>query len=215
MYKYLILLTILICSSHTTVNRSEAAGVEFPKFDLKKLKFHASEGKTTKLAKEITLKVNKDLFEKGVVIKANTYGKYFANLDVSNRLDLRYRSLKQDKFSSFQKSKSVVNGGLRVGGFVAIRSRLFLRVGFASQNVNKGNALKTPHCTPSTQGYWKTALDSGLGFEHTFENNLSLSGELRTNLSSIDIKTAHHVAKKIESRQGTFLLALKYLLGSK
>lgn len=210
MGKYLWGLLILICLAEP------AAAISDSKFDLSKLtlnpfKLKFNEAKTSKITKDVTLRVNKDLFVKGAVLKSKAYGKYYANLDVSNLFDLRHPSTTQDKFSSFQKRNSMVTGGLKVGHVVTKESRLFLRLGFESKNLAKGNALKTIHLTPASQGYWKTDLDSGVGIEHDVTRNVFVTGEVRTNLSS----GLARLSEAQEPRHGTVRLGLKYFLGDK
>lgn len=211
MYKYFIALLILICLVEPTVALNDQDGFSLTKLNFNPFKLALKDGKTTKITKDITLKVNKDLFTKGVVLKAKTYGKYYANLDVSNLFDLRHRTTTQEKFSSFQKRNSVVTGGLKVGQVVSKESRLFLRFGFESKNLAKGNTLKTPHLTTTSQGYWKTALDSGVGIEHTIANKFALTGEVRANLAP-DVMG---VSEGAEARHGMLRLGLKYFLGEK
>lgn len=204
-------LLILICLVEPAVALNDNDGFSFAKLTFNPFKLSLKNNKTTKLTKDITLKVNKDLFTKGVVLRAKTYGKYYANLDVSNLFDLRHRSTTQEKFSSFQKRNSVVNGGLKVGQVVSKESRLFLRLGFESLNIARGNTLKTLHLTTATQGYWKTALESGVGIEHTFADKLAVTGEVRTNLAS-DVMG---ISERTEARHGMLRLGLKYMLGEK
>lgn len=211
MRKYLQCLLMIICLAQPAGALDNTKGFSLANLTLTPFKLKFKEAKTTKIAEDVTLKVNKDLFHKGVVLKVKTYGKYYANLDTSNLFDLRHPSTTQEKFSSFQKRNSIVNGGLKVGHIVSKESRLFLRLGFESKNLTKGNVLKTPHLTPASQGYWKTALDSGVGIEHDVTRNVFLTGEVRTNLSS----SVARLAEAPDARHGTLRLGLKYFLGEK
>jgi hypothetical protein len=211
MYKYFLTLLILICLIQPAAALNEKDGFTFTKLRFNPFKLNSKDVKTTKLAKDVTLKVNKDLFTKGVVLRAKTYGKYYANLDVSNLFDLRHRSTMQDKFSSFQKRNSVITGALKVGQVVSKESRLFLRLGFESKNLAKSNTLKTPHLTTASQGFWKTAIEPGVGIEHTFANKLAVTGEVRANLAT-DLMG---LSERTESRHGMLHLGLKYFIGEK
>jgi hypothetical protein len=212
MYKYVLPVVLVCCAQPTQAINTPVNPGKLPLLRLDPFKFTPTDEKITKISQDVTLKINKDLFNKGIVLKAKYFGKYFAHLDASNLLELRYHNVakEQDRFSSFQKQSSLVTGGLRLGQFVAKDSRLFLRVGFESEKMNKGNALNAPHLSSTSQNYWKTGLDSGLGFEHTFDGKLSIMGEVRTNLSQAEM----HSHDKSESRQKTFLLGVKYFFGA-
>ncbi len=163
--------------------------------------------------KEMTLRINRDLFLKGVEFKAPKYGSYFANLETSNLLELRHDLKIDSKAPSKTIVPSAVTGGLRVGSHVMGKSKVYLKVGFESENVGAKNMLAVPGAQVRSLGNWRTAIQPGLGVEHPLSSKVSLMGELKTSLTSSDKRSSHYSESSHSSRNSTVLFGIKYHFG--
>lgn len=175
-----------------------------------------------KITDKITLKLNRDLFEKGLQVKTEGYGQYFATLESSNRLDEKFKTTPAKTLLHHKLRESSRAGAMRVGGHVTENSKLYLKVGFESENFGGANTLKTRTVTDSNQGYWRTAMASGIGFQYDFSGKWSISGEASTMalnvpfesaLSSPNAETSSSKKGKYESRDNRILLGIHYKFG--
>jgi hypothetical protein len=172
----------------------------------------------TTISNSVTVKINSDLFHHGIMLNTRKYGNYFANLESSSELDLKFKTDLSNKFNFPQKSESEVTGGLRLGGYVAESSRLYLKVGFHSENFGQPSTLKTRNLTAFNGGFYKTALASGVGFEYGVNNKITILGECSTRTRDLPMLEQKHKKPKtenIKARDNRILIGFKYLFGNK
>ena len=172
----------------------------------------------TTISDSLTLKINPDLFHHGVMLNTRKYGNYFANLESSSELDLKFKTDLSNKFNFPQKRESEVTGGLRLGGYVAESSRLYLKVGFHSENFGQASTLKTRNLTAFNGGFYKTALASGVGFEYGINNKITILGECSTrarDLPLLEQKQKSNKTEGVKARDNRILIGFKYLFGTK
>lgn len=162
--------------------------------------------------KKFTLKINQDLFDKGVEFQAQKYGHYFANLEASNLLHLKHKNVLDKKAQTGLNGPSAVTGGLRLGGLVKQNSKVFLKVGYESEQVGGKNMLSVPGASQHL-GAWRTAIQPGIGFEHKVSDKMSLLGEVKTTLVPVDERSSHYTSRKPDSRNNTVMIGVKYRLG--
>lgn len=175
---------------------------------------HLQTSLTKKLGNSLTLKINKDLFDKGVTLKTAGYGHYFATLEANNLLDIRSGPSFPNRLTTFKPNSSLMNGGLRLGGYVAPHSKVFLKVGFHRENFGQANTLKAPTSNPLKEGYWKTGFAPGVGFEYTLTQKWVVSGECTTlakqSSSPLSIKSQGN----LKSRNNRVMIGVQYKLGA-
>tara|TARA_R110002095_G_scaffold22118_1_gene23888 strand:- start:1620 stop:2318 length:699 start_codon:yes stop_codon:yes gene_type:complete len=178
---------------------------------------------TKKITDKITLKLNRDLFEKGLQVETEGYGQYFATLESRNRLDEKFKTTPSRTLLHRKLRESSRAGAMRVGGHVTENSKLYLKVGFESENFGGANTLKTRTVTDSNQGYWRTAMASGIGFQYDVSKKWSVSGEASTmalnapfesTLSAHGIEGTSSKKTKFESRDNRILVGLHYKFGN-
>jgi opacity protein-like surface antigen len=155
---------------------------------------------TKKVTDKITVKINPDLFSEGVQLQTG-YGTYFANLMDTNALDLKFDARALNQFEPKRRT-SLTHGGLRLGGYVWHDSKVFLRVGYQSENFGSINTLKTPILNGFNSGYWKTSFATGIGVEYDFTKKWSLQGEATT------VATPKNFTKDRDNR---LMVRMKYL----
>ena len=175
-----------------------------------------------KITDKITLKLNRDLFEKGLQVETRGYGQYFATLESSNRLDEKFKTTPAKTLLHHKLRESSRAGAMRVGGHVTENSELYLKVGFESENFGGANTLKTRTVTDSNQGYWRTAMASGVGFQYDVSGKWSISGEASTMalnvpfenaLSTPNTEAASSKKSKFDSRDNRILFGIHYKFG--
>lgn len=186
-----------------------------------------------KLTNKITLKLNRDLFERGLEVETKGYGQYFATLEASNRLDVQFGATPASKVLKRKIRHSSVSGAMRIGGFVTGSSRVYLKVGFESENFGASNTLKTRTLDSCNQGYWRTVMASGVGFEYGVSQKWSVLGEATTMALSVPLGnkalSTNHVtpakpnedgddsssnsSSKFQSRDNRLLVGLRYRFG--
>ena len=180
--------------------------------------------KTTskKITDKITLKVNRDLFEKGLEVQTDGYGQYFANLEASTYFEMKFKKNPARTILKRKLRKSSVSGAMRLGGFVTEKSKLYLKVGFESENFAGANTLKTRGVNTSNQGYWRTVMASGVGFEYGVSKKWSVLGEASTMALTapingvLDVKTDEDSSAKrpkFKGRDNRVLLGFRYHFG--
>ncbi|HBN22764.1 MAG TPA: hypothetical protein DD412_05955 [Holosporales bacterium] len=175
-----------------------------------------------KITDKITLKLNRDLFEKGLQVETEGYGQYFATLESSNRLDEKFKTTPAKTLLHRKLRESSRAGAMRVGGHVTENSKLYLKVGFESENFGGANTLKTRTVTDSNQGYWRTAMASGVGFQYDVSRKWSISGEASTmainapfenTLSAPSTEGTSSKKGKFDSRDNRILVGIHYKFG--
>lgn len=175
-----------------------------------------------KITDTITIKLNQDLFEKGLQVKTEGYGQYFATLEASNRLDEKFKATPATTLLHRKLRESSRTGAMRVGGHVTENSKLYLKVGFESENFGGANTLKTRTISDSNQGYWRTAMASGIGFQYDVSKKWSISGEASTmalnapfesTLSTQSIEKTPSKKTKFDSRDNRILVGIHYKFG--
>ncbi len=186
------------------------------------------ESASKKLTDNITVRLNQDLFEKGLEVETGGYGQYFASLEASNHFDLKFKSNPAQTALKRKMRQSSVSGAMRLGGFVTKKSKLYLKVGFESENFAGANTLKTPGVNSSNHGYWRTVMASGVGFEYGVSKKWSVLGEASTMALPLpvnglleqaqdkdkdDKKTSK--ASKFNGRDNRVLLGFRYRFGGK
>lgn len=175
-----------------------------------------------RITDKITLKLNRDFFEKGLQVETEGYGQYFANLESSNHLDEKFKTTPAKTLLHRKLRESSRAGAMRVGGHVTENSKLYLKVGFESENFGGANTLKTRTVTDSNQGYWRTVMASGVGFQYDVSGKWSISGEASTMalnlpfeaaLSAPNTETSTSKKGKFDSRDNRILLGIHYKFG--
>lgn len=187
--------------------------VSIPTASVQKFSPPASQEMVKRFGKSFTLKINQDLFDKGVELQAQKYGHYFANFEASNLLQLKHKNIVDKKTLQGLNGPSAVTGGLRLGGLVKQNSKVFLKVGYESEHVGGKNMLSVPGSPQHSLGVWRTAIQPGIGFEHKVSDKVSLLGELKTTLMPVDERSSHYTSRKPDSRNNTVLFGVKYRLG--
>ena len=101
-------------------------------------------------------------------------------------------------------------------------SKLYLKVGFEIENFGGANTLKTRTVTDSNQGYWRTAMASGIGFQYDVSRKWSISGEASTMALNLSFESALSASNtedttlkkgKFDSRDNRILLGIHYKFG--
>ncbi len=182
-----------------------------------------SESASKKITDTITVKLNRDLFEKGLEVETDGYGQYFANLEASNRFEMKFKKNPVRTAIKRKLRKSSVSGAMRLGGFVSDKSKLYLKVGFESENFAGPNTLKTRGVNSSNHGYWRTVMASGVGFEYGVSQKWSVLGEASTMALTMPINgvleskkeddSTKSKAAKFKGRDNRVLLGFRYRFG--
>lgn len=218
------LLTFLCGGGHSAVmlNQSVKKETSALDFNLPLSVSTQKDASSKKITDKITLKLNRDLFEKGLQVKTEGYGQYFATLEASNRLDEKFKATPAMTLLHRKLRESSRTGAMRVGGHVTENSKLYLKVGFESENFGGANTLKTRTMTDSNQGYWCTAMASGVGFQYDVSKKWSISGEASTmalntpfesTLSAQNIEGASSKKGKFDSRDNRLMVGIHYKFG--
>ena len=208
--------------SESPKNLTPSLNLTLPLSTLSSKEEAQKEEASKKITDKITLKLNRDLFEKGLQVETEGYGQYFATLESSNRLDEKFKTTPAKTLLHRKLRESSRAGAMRVGGHVTENSKLYLKVGFESENFGGANTLKTRTITDSNQGYWRTAMASGVGFQYDVSGKWSVSGEASTMalnapfesaLSAPNTETTTSKKGKYDSRDNRILLGIHYKFG--
>jgi len=194
-----------------------------PSFNFSAPSVSLKETATKKITGTITLKLNRDLFEKGLEVQTDGYGQYFANLEASNHFEAKFRQNPAQLALKRKMRQSSISGAMRLGGFVTEKSKVYLKVGFESENFAGANTLKTRGVNGSNQGYWRTVMASGVGFEYGMSQKWSVLGEASTMALTAPINAALEVkseensseskTSKFKGRDNRVLLGFRYRFG--
>jgi hypothetical protein len=189
---------IFLVSVGTTVGHSVTLlPVTVPKSTLPPLGLSPQET-DRKISKTIlnkyTLSLTPHLFGTGMRLSTPRYGQYFANLETTDHRMTLSPSLSAARFSAFRKSPTHIHSGLRVGGLTPKDSRIFLKLSFDSHQHAALHRLRTPYADPNNGTYWKTRVNSGVGFEYPVFKQVAVSGEVSRGLqpSTFDKSTKAH-----------------------
>ena len=187
-----------------------------------------TESASQKITDKITLRLNRDLFDKGLEVETQGYGQYFATLEASNHFDMKFKKNPAQTALKRKMRQSSVRGAMRLGGFVTEKSKVYLKVGFESENFAGANTLKTRSMNSSNHGYWRTVMASGVGFEYGVSQKWALLGEASTMALPLPVnglleqgqeKAADgkemSKASKFNGRDNRVLLGFRYRFGGK
>lgn len=125
-------------------------------------------------------RLNTALFTKSeLTFNTQNYGKYFAQLELSNRKAPLTPSAISRRLSST--NSVTVQGGLRVGGYISPHNKIYMGLGFQDARP----AIPTPPI-PGFSSYSSAtpaAVAPRIGFEHQFLHRWSISSELQTHFT--------------------------------